>query len=651
MAAPFEVPSLRPGFRVLGRYELVRELGIGGMGVVWLVRDHGLGIDVAFKFLPDVLRKDRASLDELRDEARRNLRLTNESIVRIYDFVEDDTLAGITMEYVDGDTLASRKSEAPSRVLEVDELWPLVRQLCRALHYAHTQPRVVHRDLKPANLMVTRDGRLKITDFGIARSISDSFTRVSNAQPSAGTLVYMSPQQLMGEPPQPTDDIYSIGATIYDLLSGKPPFHTGSIAAQLLQSVPPRMSERRAHLERAGTPIPEEWEETVAACLAKNPEQRPATALEIIRRIEGPVSSRVIDPGETVTEPVIITPRTTAPPPTAAPVSTPSQRPPPFSTPPPKEPAAIARTNVARDERAPEPPTVPPTEYPTIPAAAPVAPAPKSSSSGIWVFISILLLILLVGSGGIIAYFARDYLARPATPKVDPKPEATTGRIMLNSVPTARVWLDGREIGTTPLTMDTVATGDHQVRLEHTDYEPLALNIEIVGGQTANVGVLHMVPVPKAPEPAPVVANEPANTNAPSKQPVETGLTNAAAEEAMVRLLAATEKRDIDGISSCYSIPVDYFDEGVLTQSKLQKSLRTYVQTWPAFDIQLLNANVAATNDPDEKIVSAKYRFVARNGSKIASGVASDIMTVRRYADGVYIRRIRQTVADRQKNF
>jgi serine/threonine protein kinase len=650
MAAPFEPPSLRPGLRVLGRYELVRELGIGGMGVVWLVRDHGLGIDVAFKFLPDVLRKDRTSLDELRDEARRNLRLTNESIVRIYDFVEDETLAGITMEYVDGDTLASRKSEAPNRVLEVGELWPLVRQLCRALHYAHTQPRVVHRDLKPANLMVTRDGRLKITDFGIARSISDSITRVSNTQPSGGTLVYMSPQQLMGEPPRPTDDIYSIGATIYDLLSGKPPFHTGSIAAQLLQSVPPRMAERRALLERAGAQIPAVWEETIAACLAKNPEQRPATALEIIRRIEGPVSSHVIDPGETISEPVVITPRTTAPPPAAAAVSMTSQKSAPSSTPPPKEAARVGKTNLARDQRVPEPPTVPPTEYPTI-QAPPAAPVPKSSSNRIWVFISILLLILLVGAGGIIAYFAPDYLARITTTQGDPKPAATTGRILLNSIPTARVWLDGREIGTTPLTVDKVATGDHQVRLEHADYEPLALNIEVVGGQTANFGVLHMVPVPKAPETAPVIANEPANTSAPSKQPVETGLTNAAAEEAMVHLLEATEKRDVDGIISCYSNPVDYFDEGVLTPSKLQKSLRSYVQSWPEYDIQLLDKNVAATDDPDEKTVSARYRYVARNGGKTASGVASDTMTVRRYPDGVFIRRIRQTVTDRQKNF
>jgi serine/threonine protein kinase len=613
------------------------------MGVVWLVRDHALGMDVAFKFLPDVLRKDRTSLDELRDEARRNLRLTNESIVRIYDFVEDESIAGITMEYVDGDTLASRKSEAPNRMLEVEELWPLVRQLCRALHYAHTQPRVVHRDLKPANLMVTRDGRLKITDFGIARSISDSVTRVSNVHPSGGTLVYMSPQQLMGEPPQPTDDIYSIGATIYDLLSGKPPFHTGSIAAQLLQSVPPRMAERRAQLERSGAPIPATWEETITACLAKNPEQRPATALDIIRGIEGPTSSRVIDPGETVSEPIVITPRTSPPSAAKTPVSTAPKKTAQLPIPPPDTVPPFKNTTAAQDQRSSESTSAPPTERPTI-LETPAAVAPRSSSNRIWVFISVLLLILLVGAGGIIAYFARDFLFGRTV--------ATTGRVLVNSVPTnARVWLDAREIGTTPLTVHSIASGDHQIRVERTDYEPLALNIEVIGGQTANVGVLHLIPLPKPPEPAAVTPNEPANVSAAPKNAVETGLTDAAAEEAMVRLLDATEKRDVDGIIACYSNPIDYFDEGVLTPSKLQKSLRNYVQLWPTYDIELLNSTIAATNDPDEKIVTAKHRFVARSGGRVASGIATDTMTVRRYADGVFIRRIRQTVTDRQKNF
>jgi len=134
---------LRPGNLILGRYELIRELGRGGMGVVWLARDRTLQIDLAFKFLPDVLRQDKASLDELREEAVRNLRLTNEHIVRTYDFIEGEGVAGITMEYVDGWSLAGLKVERPAKHLEVAELLPLIRNLCEALHYAHTAPKVV----------------------------------------------------------------------------------------------------------------------------------------------------------------------------------------------------------------------------------------------------------------------------------------------------------------------------------------------------------------------------------------------------------------------------------------------------------------------------------------------------------------------------
>jgi serine/threonine protein kinase len=254
MAVPPEISGslLRSGNLILGRYELIRELGRGGMGVVWLARDRTLQIDLALKFLPDVLRQDRASLDELRDEAVRNLRLTNEHIVRTYDFIEGDGIAGITMEFVDGSTLAGLKVERPQKQLQVAELLPLVRQLCEALHYAHTQPKVVHRDLKPANLMVTKDGRLKVTDFGIARSISDSFSRVSNAQPTSGTLMFMSPQQLMGEPPRPSDDIYSVGATLYDLLTSKPPFFSGSIQAQVLQATPQALRRTAGDASAAG---------------------------------------------------------------------------------------------------------------------------------------------------------------------------------------------------------------------------------------------------------------------------------------------------------------------------------------------------------------------------------------------------------------
>jgi serine/threonine protein kinase len=145
--------------------------------------------------------------------------------------VEDGDSAAISMELVEGETLTVVRLRRENKFLEPADLAPWLPQLASALDYAHGEGRVVHRDLKPSNLMITGDGRLKVTDFGVARGLADSVPRVSMM--SAGTLVYMSPQQAMGEDPAPSDDIYSLGATLYELLTGKPPFHTGDVRMQL----------------------------------------------------------------------------------------------------------------------------------------------------------------------------------------------------------------------------------------------------------------------------------------------------------------------------------------------------------------------------------------------------------------------------------
>ncbi|WCJ58390.1 bifunctional serine/threonine-protein kinase/formylglycine-generating enzyme family protein [Fontisphaera persica] len=280
------VRGLVPGQKVLNRFTLQRVLGRGGMGVVWLAHDESLDFDVALKFLPEVLAKDRAALEELKREARRSLELSHQYIVKFYYFFQDENCAGISMEYVAGDTLANLRLTRPGKIFEVEELQPWVYQLCQALDYAHKEVKIVHRDLKPANLMVDPQGRLKITDFGIARSVADSLTRVTlNKGGVSGTLVYMSPQQAMGEPPSVADDIYAVGATLYELLTSKPPFFTGEILAQVREKAPPTLQQRRKELGIEGKKIPPAWERTLAACLHKDPAQRPASAMEIIERL------------------------------------------------------------------------------------------------------------------------------------------------------------------------------------------------------------------------------------------------------------------------------------------------------------------------------------------------------------------------------
>lgn len=165
--------------KLFNRYTLTKILGRGGMGVVWLARDDELERDVALKFLPELIIHDRAVLSDLKREARRSLELTHKNIIRIYDFVYDQTSACISMEYVDGDTLSNLRADKSHKVFEPAELKEWVSQLCGALDYAHSHARIVHRDLKPANLMVNQRGDLKVSDFGIARSLSDSVSKLT----------------------------------------------------------------------------------------------------------------------------------------------------------------------------------------------------------------------------------------------------------------------------------------------------------------------------------------------------------------------------------------------------------------------------------------------------------------------------------------
>jgi serine/threonine-protein kinase len=271
---------------VFGRYTFVKILGRGGMGIVWLARDEELERHVALKFLPDLMIQDRALLDQLKHETKRCLELTHPHIVRIHDFVHDERSGCISMEYVDGETLSNLRAEKEQKVFEPHELAGWITQLCDALDYAHDRARVIHRDLKPSNLMVNKQGDLKITDFGIARSLADSVSRLTAEQGRSGTLAYMSPQQLNGDRSTHLDDIYSLGVTIYELLASKPPFYSGNIDRQICERVAPSMTERRKEFNIEPASVPQIWEKAVAGCLAKDPSQRPRSAGEVSQRLQ-----------------------------------------------------------------------------------------------------------------------------------------------------------------------------------------------------------------------------------------------------------------------------------------------------------------------------------------------------------------------------
>jgi serine/threonine protein kinase/Flp pilus assembly protein TadD len=256
------------------------------MGIVWLARDEELEREVALKFLPDLMIQDRAVFDQLKRETKRCLELTHPHIVRIHDFVHDQRSGCISMEYIDGETLSNLRAEKEQKVFEPDEIAIWTGQLCDALDYAHNHAKIIHRDLKPGNLMVSQRGDLKVSDFGIARSLADSVSRLTMEQGPSGTLVYMSPQQLDGEGGSHLDDIYSLGATIYDLLTSKPPFYSGNIDRQIHERVAPSMTERRKEFDIEPALVPQVWEDAVAACLAKDPSRRPQSAAEVAQRLQ-----------------------------------------------------------------------------------------------------------------------------------------------------------------------------------------------------------------------------------------------------------------------------------------------------------------------------------------------------------------------------
>jgi serine/threonine protein kinase len=278
-------PQLTPDLRLFGRYVLKRQLGVGGMGAVWLAHDEKLDRTVALKFLSGELRAQPAAIERLKRETKHSLSLTHPNIVRIYDFVQDDSHAAIAMEYVEGWSLWAMKVDKPCRCFTAEEITPWVQQLCSAVDYAHNAVGIVHRDIKPPNLLINQRGQLKITDFGLARNLATTPGAQTTQTPVLGTLGYMSPQQAAGAEPSVLDDIYSIGATIYDLLTGTPPFYKGEIYAQLRESTPPTIAERLHELGIQGIDIPLAWEETVAACLDKEPAGRPKSASEVARRI------------------------------------------------------------------------------------------------------------------------------------------------------------------------------------------------------------------------------------------------------------------------------------------------------------------------------------------------------------------------------
>jgi beta-lactam-binding protein with PASTA domain/tRNA A-37 threonylcarbamoyl transferase component Bud32 len=261
-----------------GRYRIIRKLGTGGMANVYLAEDEVLGRRVAIKILNDRHAGDDQFVERFRREAKNAASLSHPNIVSIYDRGEAEGTYYIAMEYLDGRTLKeliTARGPAPIH-LAVD----YARQILAALRFAHRHG-IVHRDIKPHNVLVDGEGRLKVTDFGIARAGTSQMTEAGSI---IGTAQYLSPEQARGAPVDQTSDLYSVGVVLYELLTGVVPFSGDTpveIAMKHLSSVPDPPSAKRAE-------VPRDLDMVVMRALAKDPAERYHSAEEMdadLRRV------------------------------------------------------------------------------------------------------------------------------------------------------------------------------------------------------------------------------------------------------------------------------------------------------------------------------------------------------------------------------
>ena len=272
---PREMPNLPSGQLFAGRYEVLEEVGEGGMGVVYRAFDRELGEQVAVKTLRPELLQDPTLIERFKSEIRLARHITDKHVVRTHDFGERDGVCYLTMEYVEG--LTVRELLDTRGKLGVGPTLAIASQLAQSLQAAHDQG-VIHRDIKPQNLLLDREGGLKVMDFGIARLAggSSGLTEVGMA---IGTPDYMSPEQMLGETVTEASDLYSMGVVLFECLTGRLPFVASSpmaLIAKTLHGEPPDPVSLNPEIAPPLAAL-------VLRLLAKQPAQRPTGAAELGR--------------------------------------------------------------------------------------------------------------------------------------------------------------------------------------------------------------------------------------------------------------------------------------------------------------------------------------------------------------------------------
>ena len=289
--------KLTRGTIFAGRYEIIEELGEGGMGKVYRVEDNKINEEVALKILRPQIAVDKKTIERFRNELKLARRIAHRNVCKMYDLDEEKGTHYITMEYVPGEDLKSMIKM--SRQLSVATAVNIAKQVCEGLSEAHRLG-VVHRDLKPSNVMIDREGNARIMDFGIARSLDAR--GITGAGAVVGTPEYMSPEQVEGKEADQRSDIYSMGVILFEMLTGRVPFEGDSslsIALKHKTEAPPDPRDFNAQ-------IPEDLGHTILKCMEKDKEKRCQDVKDLLSelsRIEEGISTteRVIQRGKATT--------------------------------------------------------------------------------------------------------------------------------------------------------------------------------------------------------------------------------------------------------------------------------------------------------------------------------------------------------------
>ncbi|MEA2274863.1 MAG: eukaryotic-like serine/threonine-protein kinase, partial [Solirubrobacteraceae bacterium] len=280
-----ETKKLETG-KCFGHYEVINQIGVGGMGEVYLARDRKLDRKVAIKILNQEFSQDKSNLQRFVSEAKAASALNHPNILTIYEFGEAEDARFIVSEYIEGKTLREIIRQSGLRLPEILDISIQITGALSAAHKAH----LVHRDIKPENIMIRPDGYVKVLDFGLAKLLEQKNKSIlSSEEPTVrqnltakgvilGTVNYMSPEQAKGEPVDERTDIFSLGVLIYEMFASKPPFGGGNA----IETIAAILNKEPVPLSRQTPEVPHEIERIVNKALRKDREERYQTAKDLL---------------------------------------------------------------------------------------------------------------------------------------------------------------------------------------------------------------------------------------------------------------------------------------------------------------------------------------------------------------------------------